>query len=87
MQVRGSFAPGGARSDEVAPVDEPAVPATSASTGPAPAPAEALVPAAAQSPNAVRAPAKPPVRKLAKDLGIDITTLMGTGANGGDHAG
>lgn len=82
MQVQGSFAPGGARSDEVASVDEPAVPATSAATAPAPAPAEALVPAAAQSPSAVRALAKPPVRKLAKDLGIDLSTLMGSGANG-----
>lgn len=82
MQVQGSFAPGGAQSEEVAAVDEPAVPATSAATGPAPAPAEALVPAAAQSPSAVRALAKPPVRKLAKDLGIDLSTLMGSGANG-----
>lgn len=82
MQVQASFAPGGAQSDEVAAVDEPAVPATSAATGPAPAPAEALVPAAAQSPSAVRALAKPPVRKLAKDLGIDLSTLRGSGANG-----
>jgi pyruvate dehydrogenase E2 component (dihydrolipoamide acetyltransferase) len=50
--------------------DEPAVPATSARTGAAPEPAGA------------RALAKPPVRKLAKDLGVDITTLTPTGAGG-----
>ena len=82
MQVQGSFAQGGAQSQEVAAVDEPAVPATSAATGPAPAPAEALVPPSAQTPSAVRALAKPPVRKLAKDLGIDLTTLLGSGAGG-----
>ena len=73
---------GGAQSEEVTAVDEPAVPATSATTAPAAAPAEALVPAAAQSPSDVRALAKPPVRKLAKDLGIDLTTLVGSGADG-----
>ncbi len=36
----------------------------------------------AQSPSDVRALAKPPVRKLAKDLGIDLTTLIGSGAGG-----
>jgi len=45
---------------------EPAVPSTSA----APAPA------------AVRALAKPPVRKLAKDLGVDLSTLTPTGKDG-----
>ena len=30
----------------------------------------------------VRALAKPPVRKLAKDLGVDLTALTGTGPNG-----
>jgi 2-oxoisovalerate dehydrogenase E2 component (dihydrolipoyl transacylase) len=50
-------------------VDEPAVPATSARTETAPAPAG-------------RALAKPPVRKLAKDLGVDITTLTPTGPKG-----
>ncbi|MFC6343083.1 dihydrolipoamide acetyltransferase family protein, partial [Nocardioides hankookensis] len=33
-------------------------------------------------PAAVRTLAKPPVRKLAKDLGVDITTLTPTGRNG-----
>jgi 2-oxoisovalerate dehydrogenase E2 component (dihydrolipoyl transacylase) len=82
MQVQGSFAQGGAQSQEVASVDEQAVPATSAAPAPMAAPAEALVPAAAQSPSAVRALAKPPVRKLAKDLGIDLASLIGSGVNG-----
>lgn len=81
-RVQGAFAGGDAQSEEVAAVDEPAVPATSAATAPPAAPAEALVPAAAQSPSDVRTLAKPPVRKLAKDLGIDLTTLVGSGANG-----
>ncbi|WP_107767462.1 dihydrolipoamide acetyltransferase family protein [Nocardioides terrigena] len=83
LQLQGAFAPGGARTDEVAPVDEPAVPATSAAPRPAAEPAEALVPPAAQTPHAdVRALAKPPVRKLAKDLGVDLSMLLGSGAGG-----
>jgi 2-oxoisovalerate dehydrogenase E2 component (dihydrolipoyl transacylase) len=34
------------------------------------------------SPVAAHALAKPPVRKLAKDLGVDISTLTGSGPNG-----
>jgi pyruvate dehydrogenase E2 component (dihydrolipoamide acetyltransferase) len=34
------------------------------------------------SPAATRALAKPPVRKLAKDLGVDLSTLVGSGPNG-----
>jgi 2-oxoisovalerate dehydrogenase E2 component (dihydrolipoyl transacylase) len=45
-------------------------------------PAPALVPASAQSPREGRALAKPPVRKLAKDLGVDLTLLTGSGAGG-----
>ncbi|MBS2936153.1 2-oxo acid dehydrogenase subunit E2 [Nocardioides sp. J2M5] len=81
MQVQGAFAPGGAQSDEVMPADESPVPATDQRAGHA-APAEALVPPAAQEPGAVRALAKPPVRKLAKDLGVDLTTLTGSGPSG-----
>ncbi|QZY28978.1 dihydrolipoamide acetyltransferase family protein [Nocardioides coralli] len=81
MQVQGAFSPGGAQSDEVVDTDEPAVPATSARTQQA-EPAEALVPSRAQSPSEVRALAKPPVRKLAKDLGVDLTTLTGSGRDG-----
>ncbi|MFC5176463.1 dihydrolipoamide acetyltransferase family protein [Nocardioides taihuensis] len=68
LQVQGAFAPGGAQSGEVLAADEPAVPATSAR------PAEA--------PGDVRVLAKPPVRKLAKDLGVDLTTLTPSGPNG-----
>ena len=81
MQVQGAFAPGGAQSQDVVASDEESVPATSARHR-LPEPAEALVPAAAQSPSDVRALAKPPVRKLAKDLGIDLATLAGSGAGG-----
>jgi len=66
-QAQGAFEGGG--SPDVEGADEPAVPATSARTATEP-PAEA------------RALAKPPVRKLAKDLGVDITTLTPTGKDG-----
>lgn len=83
LQLQGAFAPGGAQTDEVAAVDEPAVPATSAAPARPAEPAEALVPASAQTPRAdVRALAKPPVRKLAKDLGVDLSLLTGSGAGG-----
>ncbi|WP_109506735.1 dihydrolipoamide acetyltransferase family protein [Nocardioides speluncae] len=78
MQVQGAFAPGGAQSQAVVEADEPAVPAVAAATPAAPE----FVPAAAATPGAVRALAKPPVRKLAKDLGIDIATIAPTGPNG-----
>jgi 2-oxoisovalerate dehydrogenase E2 component (dihydrolipoyl transacylase) len=68
LQAQGAFEGGG--SPDVEGADEPAVPATSARTATEPAPAEA------------RALAKPPVRKLAKDLGVDITTLTPTGPRG-----
>ena len=68
LQAQGAFEGGG--SPEVEGADEPAVPATSARTDTAPEPAGA------------RALAKPPVRKLAKDLGVDITTLTGSGPSG-----
>jgi pyruvate dehydrogenase E2 component (dihydrolipoamide acetyltransferase) len=67
MQVQGAFAPGGAQSQAVLEADEPAVPATAAPAGP---------------PAGVRALAKPPVRKLAKDLGVDLAALVGSGADG-----
>jgi pyruvate dehydrogenase E2 component (dihydrolipoamide acetyltransferase) len=53
--------------DEEDESDGPAVPSTSA------APAE---------PGNVRVLAKPPVRKLAKDLGVDLASLAGSGPNG-----
>jgi 2-oxoisovalerate dehydrogenase E2 component (dihydrolipoyl transacylase) len=83
MQVQGAFSPGGARSDEVMPADESPVPAVDQRPAPAAPPAEALVPAAAQAePGDVRALAKPPVRKLAKDLGVDLSRLVGSGPSG-----
>ncbi|MEJ7795668.1 MAG: dihydrolipoamide acetyltransferase family protein [Nocardioides sp.] len=71
VQLQGAFTPGGAPSTEVEEVDEPAVPATSARTDAAPA-----------DPGTVRSLAKPPVRKLAKDLGVDLATLTGSGDGG-----
>jgi len=44
--------------------------------------AAAVGQAAAQSQGAVTVLAKPPVRKLAKELGVDLTTLTGTGTGG-----
>ncbi|MEV7430810.1 dihydrolipoamide acetyltransferase family protein [Nocardioides sp. NPDC092400] len=66
MQVQGAFAPGGAQSDPVVEADEPAVPAT---------PAPPL-------PVDERVLAKPPVRKLAKDLGVDLTACAASGPDG-----
>jgi len=68
LQAQGAFEPG--PSPDVEGIDEPAVPATSARSATELPPAEA------------RALAKPPVRKLAKDLGVDITTLTPTGPKG-----
>ena len=83
LQVQGAFSPGGAQSAEVLPADEPPVPAVDQRPAAAAAPAEALVPASAQAEQSdVRALAKPPVRKLAKDLGVDLTSLTGSGPSG-----
>jgi pyruvate dehydrogenase E2 component (dihydrolipoamide acetyltransferase) len=71
MQVQGAFSPGGARSDEVMSGDEVAVPAV-----------PATVPEATSAGSAARALAKPPVRKLAKDLGVDLGTLTPSGPDG-----
>ncbi|MEJ7832381.1 MAG: dihydrolipoamide acetyltransferase family protein [Nocardioides sp.] len=89
MQVQGAFAPGGAQSQAVVEADEPAVPATSARPEPRADPeTPAFVPAAATGPASevepveTRVLAKPPVRRLAKDLGVDLATLIATGPNG-----
>ncbi|WP_103532141.1 dihydrolipoamide acetyltransferase family protein [Streptomyces sp. SM11] len=50
--------------------------------GAAPAPAPAAAPAPAGAPAVGRPLAKPPVRKLAKDLGIDLATVVPTGKDG-----
>lgn len=73
MQVQGAFAPGGAQSQDVVESDEPAVPAVAA----APHARPEFVPS-----GPVRALAKPPVRKLAKDLGVDLATIAPSGPNG-----
>ena len=70
MQVQGAFAPGGALSEAVVEADEPAVPATTVT--------EEAAPVAGGH----RALAKPPVRKLAKDLGVDLAALTGSGPDG-----
>jgi len=66
QQLQGSFEPGIASPVVVDVPEEPSVPATAAPVSPA----------------AARALAKPPVRKLAKDLGVDLSTLVGSGPNG-----
>ncbi|MDP2774295.1 MAG: dihydrolipoamide acetyltransferase family protein [Nocardioides sp.] len=75
MQLQGAFAPGGAMSDDVVADDEPPVPATPARPHDAP-------PASEATPAETRVLAKPPVRKLAKDLGVDLASLAGTGPQG-----
>jgi len=47
-----------------------------------PAPEPAAEPAPAPQSNGARALAKPPVRKMAKDLGVDLSTLIGSGPGG-----
>jgi 2-oxoisovalerate dehydrogenase E2 component (dihydrolipoyl transacylase) len=68
MQLQGAFTPGGAQSQAVVESDEPAVPAHTVTETPVDA--------------AVHALAKPPVRKLAKDLGVDLSTVTASGPNG-----
>ena len=70
MQLQGAFAPGGARSEDVDDADEPA------------GPRDLGAHRRARRAGAVRALAKPPVRKLAKDLGVDLATLTGSGEGG-----
>ncbi|MFB9834001.1 dihydrolipoamide acetyltransferase family protein [Actinoallomurus acaciae] len=57
-----------------------------ASPAPVASPAPSVRPVAASSPNGggarVAVLAKPPVRKLAKDLGVDLATINGTGPQG-----
>ena len=81
LQLQGAFAPGGAQTSEVAEADEPVVPARSAREE-EPAPVSEFVPSRATSPSETRALAKPPVRKLAKDLGVDLSTVRASGPSG-----
>ena len=66
-QLQSVFEPG--PSPDVIGADEPAVPASSASPSP-------------EQSGQLRALAKPPVRKLAKDLGVDLASVTPSGANG-----
>ena len=70
LQLQGAFGQGARESTDVVPADEPAVPATPAVHEPAAPTGD------------VRVLAKPPVRKLAKDLGVDLRTLTPTGPDG-----
>jgi 2-oxoisovalerate dehydrogenase E2 component (dihydrolipoyl transacylase) len=56
--------------------------APAATAGAPEAPRAAPTPAPAQTAGRVSVLAKPPVRKLAKDLGVDLTTVEGTGPQG-----
>jgi len=67
------------RSEAAAPAQAPA---PVLAPVPAPAPAGGAVPAANGGGARVAVLAKPPVRKLAKDLGVDLTTIAGTGPQG-----
>ncbi|HEU4511735.1 MAG TPA: dihydrolipoamide acetyltransferase family protein [Nocardioidaceae bacterium] len=73
MQLQGAFTPGGAQSQPVVEADEPAVPARSA---------RPAVHAETGEGSNVQVLAKPPVRKLAKDLGVDLRAVTPTGPNG-----
>ncbi|GLZ80506.1 dihydrolipoamide acetyltransferase component of pyruvate dehydrogenase complex [Actinorhabdospora filicis] len=66
------------RARKGAPAPAPAVPAPVAPAPVVAAPVAPVAPVASGGP----ALAKPPVRKLAKDLGVDLHALVGTGPNG-----
>ncbi|MFD5553918.1 dihydrolipoamide acetyltransferase family protein [Streptomyces sp. NPDC127068] len=72
------------RKAEPAPVAEPSppTPAAAAPTPPVAAPAAPAVEPAAPGANGARPLAKPPVRKLAKDLGVDLAGVTPTGPGG-----
>ena len=60
----------------------PTVTASAPAPARVPAPAPARVPAPAPAPALLRVLAKPPVRDLARRLGLDLATVTGTGSNG-----
>ncbi|MEV3920937.1 dihydrolipoamide acetyltransferase family protein [Actinomadura coerulea] len=61
----------------------PAPAASAAPVAPAPAPAPQAPPVPRPSPSGNGLPlAKPPVRKMAKDLGVDLTSITGSGPQG-----
>jgi pyruvate dehydrogenase E2 component (dihydrolipoamide acetyltransferase) len=79
----GSAAPAAAPKAEAAPVATPA-PAAAAAPAPAatPAPAAASAPTAASSSGGSRPFSSPLARRLAKDAGLDISAIAGSGPHG-----
>jgi len=78
---------GKAQAASTAPPSHAPTPAPAPASAPAPAGASAPAPAPPPVPGgngrpAARAAAKPPVRKLAKDLGVDLAEVAGTGPDG-----
>jgi pyruvate dehydrogenase E2 component (dihydrolipoamide acetyltransferase) len=71
-QLQGAFTPG-TEPDEVEEADEPAVPAASV---------RPVTETETHQSGQGKVLAKPPVRKLAKDLGVDLTTLTPSGPDG-----
>jgi 2-oxoisovalerate dehydrogenase E2 component (dihydrolipoyl transacylase) len=76
-----------ARKDTPAPAAAPAAavvspPPAPVPTAPVPTVAPVVVPAPVQAPGGYVPLAKPPVRKLAKDLGVDLYALTGSGPDG-----
>ncbi|MGV9265879.1 dihydrolipoamide acetyltransferase family protein [Kitasatospora sp. NPDC003701] len=59
-----------------------AVPAPAPAAAPAPVAAAPVVPVVPEQPTGDRPLAKPPVRKLAKDLGVDLRAVTPTGPDG-----
>jgi 2-oxoisovalerate dehydrogenase E2 component (dihydrolipoyl transacylase) len=80
LQLQGAFAAGGAQSQAVVESDEPAVPARTVTAEESSR--DEFVPDDALPGPGVRVLAKPPVRKLAKDLGVDLARLTGSGPQG-----
>lgn len=74
VQTQAAFMPGAA--SPLVEAEEPTPEPVAVAAAPAAAPA------APASPAALRVLAKPPVRKLAKDLGVDLASLIATGPHG-----
>lgn len=79
---RKSAQPGPAAAAVQAELNGHAAPVAPVTPAAEPAPAPAPAPAAPTAPAGARPLAKPPVRKLAKDLGVDLTTVRPTGPDG-----
>jgi 2-oxoisovalerate dehydrogenase E2 component (dihydrolipoyl transacylase) len=68
--------------DKPAPASPASVPVAPAPASPPPVPAAPSAAPSGVASGSGKALAKPPVRKLARDLGVDLTTLAGTGPSG-----